>query len=60
MYEKFRLCTEKRFINHGSLRIDDISYERESCPDLNVSYSATMGAISNGGFVEAEKVIGGE
>lgn len=60
MDDKCRLCRGKRFIYHGSLRIDDFSYEREPCPECNVPYSVTKGDVRNSGFVEAEEIIGDE
>ena len=60
MQEKCPMCKGRRFLYHGSLRIDDFSYEREPCPECNVPYSVTKGDVRNSGFVEAEEVIGEE
>jgi hypothetical protein len=55
MDEKCPLCRGRRFLYHGSLRIDDFSYDREPCPECNVPYSVIKGDIRNNGYVEKEE-----
>ena len=54
MDDKCSMCRGKRFLYHGSLQIDDFSYEKEPCPQCSVPYSVTKGDVQNSGYVENE------